>query len=236
MSGYSGFVEAGLTLGIESILVRPQRGFKNIVLPDGSIMSDFAAQAVVEEKHHDEMEITNHPMEQGANITDHMFKHPAEVTLRLGWSNSPSSNGSLVNAGLAAAASLSPAISAIANVGSIVQGAYGLLSGLNGSEVDQIKMIYGMLLQLQSRRALFTLYTGKRVYTNMVCKTLMSENDFKTEHSLPITMTCKQIILVNSYTTELPKSTQAKPAKTASPVSKGSISAIPAAALKGVNP
>ena len=46
------------------------------------------ADATVEERHMDRLEITNHPVETGAAITDHAFYHPPELTLVLGWSNS----------------------------------------------------------------------------------------------------------------------------------------------------
>lgn len=42
----------------------------------------------VEEQHIDELSITDHPVEQGAAITDHSFKRPAVVIIRCGWSNS----------------------------------------------------------------------------------------------------------------------------------------------------
>lgn len=39
----------------------------------------------MEEKHRDELVITNHPVQNGANITDHAYKQPAMVALRYGW-------------------------------------------------------------------------------------------------------------------------------------------------------
>jgi hypothetical protein len=42
----------------------------------------------IEEVHRDELIITEHPVEQGAAISDHAFKRPPEVIIRAGWSNS----------------------------------------------------------------------------------------------------------------------------------------------------
>lgn len=39
---------------------------------------------VVEEQHEDTLEITEHPVEHGANISDHAFMKPASVTIRRG--------------------------------------------------------------------------------------------------------------------------------------------------------
>jgi hypothetical protein len=57
--------------------------FQTIVIPRG-----FGADAIVEEHGTDELEVTENPVEQGASITDHAFKKPARLTLRLGYSNS----------------------------------------------------------------------------------------------------------------------------------------------------
>ena len=56
----------------------------------------IVAQITESERHVDEIEITEHPVQQGAAIADHMFKKPAEVTLKVSWSNSPTQSGNLL--------------------------------------------------------------------------------------------------------------------------------------------
>jgi hypothetical protein len=63
-------------------LVQPRRGLAEIY-PD----------VVVEECHQDELQITEHPMEQGAAISDHAFKKPMRVTIRAGVSDSSPDRG-----------------------------------------------------------------------------------------------------------------------------------------------
>lgn len=46
------------------------------------------ADVTVEEVERHDLEITRHPVERGANITDHAFRHPPEVIIRCGWSSS----------------------------------------------------------------------------------------------------------------------------------------------------
>lgn len=54
----------------------------------------FIADVTVEEMHSDELEITDHPVEIGADVSDHAFKRPATVLIRAGWSNSsPEADG-----------------------------------------------------------------------------------------------------------------------------------------------
>lgn len=48
----------------------------------------FVADVTVREKHSDTLEVTDNPVEQGAAITDHAFKRPAELTVVVGYSNS----------------------------------------------------------------------------------------------------------------------------------------------------
>ena len=61
---------------------------EDILLRQGRSIAGIVPQVVVEEKHRDELVITNHPVQNGANITDHAYKQPAMVSLRYGWSSS----------------------------------------------------------------------------------------------------------------------------------------------------
>lgn len=53
---------------------------------------------VVEENHHDEMAITQHPVEIGAPITDHAFMQPFTVEIHAMWSNSAAQSEGYVQA------------------------------------------------------------------------------------------------------------------------------------------
>lgn len=46
---------------------------------------------VIEEDHQDALTITDHPVERGANITDHAFKQPARLDIQCQWSNTQAS-------------------------------------------------------------------------------------------------------------------------------------------------
>lgn len=48
----------------------------------------FVPNVAIEEIHHDELAITDHPVERNAAISDHAYKQPMEVIIRAGWSNS----------------------------------------------------------------------------------------------------------------------------------------------------
>lgn len=64
------------------VLVRPRRSI-------GGLYPDV----IVEESHEDSLQITEHPVEQGAAINDHAFKKPEVVTIRGGVSDSSAEGG-----------------------------------------------------------------------------------------------------------------------------------------------
>jgi len=55
-------------------------------LPHRRSIGGIVAQVTIDEQASDDIQITEHPVEQGAPIADHAFKRPANVTIRAGWS------------------------------------------------------------------------------------------------------------------------------------------------------
>lgn len=193
------------------------------------------AQVTIEEKHEDVLEITEHPIEQGASISDHAFKRPVTCTLRVGWSNSPTaasgllgSLSALLNSAIQGQVGniLNRAISPINGSGLPVDVASSLSQGLlaggavafsqltnNGAGVGTttIQDIYQQLLALQvgvpttvngqtvnSGPVLLDIYTGKRVYHDMLIQSITVSTDKQTENSLIATLVCKQVIIVQT--------------------------------------
>ena len=56
----------------------------------GRDINGIVPDVVVEEKHTDTMTVTDHPVEKGSFISDHAFKMPADLSMRIGWSPSAS--------------------------------------------------------------------------------------------------------------------------------------------------
>lgn len=170
MNAAVGFVTAGVQYGLDSILIKPKRS-----------IGPFTAQVTIEESHHDELEITSHPIEQGATIADHAYKRPAELTIRCAWSNSPVTSGLFtgISAGLQATVS-------------------GVQSIVTGNTAGQVREIYQKLLELQNKRIPFEVFTGKRSYANMLMKSLSVTTDKESENSLIVTATFYQLIIVST--------------------------------------
>ena len=167
------------------VVIQPKRGIF------GKEGTTVLPHATVEEKHSDDLEITDHPVEFGASITDHAFKRPAEIVIQMAFSNTPS-----------------------------------VISGQDKYiDPPDVKKIYEKLLNLQENRTLLHIETGKRSYDNMLIKGLVTTTDNKTENAMFITVSCRQIIIVNTQTVQLAKTVQASPALTASPINRGSVQA-----------
>lgn len=166
-------VNAGIVLLLQGLNVRPYRA-----------IGDIQADVTVEEEGLDELSITQHPVEQGAAITDHAYKNPAICFLRVAWSNS---------------------------------------SALAGYDLGYAQEVYDKLLTLQESRALFTLYTGKRVYPDMLLASIQLHTDQVSENGLFVRAKCQQVILTQTslVTVSTDTTTLAQPEKTAPTVNAG---------------
>src|ERR1019366_4961747 len=167
-----------------------------LIQPTPRFIDSFTAQATIEESHTDELEIADHPVELGAQITDHSFLRPAEVIITAGYSNSPGSSNV---------------------VGSLVGAVTGTLGGisslLSGNNTSQVKAIYDKFLTLQKSRTPFTIVTGKRTYTDMLIKSISTQTTKDTENALIMRIACRQIIIASTkvVTVSAPDSAQASP-------------------------
>ena len=129
----------------------------------------FTAMVVIEEIGSDELEITQHPVQQGANITDNAYSKPATVDIKF----------------------------------------------LFNASVQPLRETYQQLLDLMNSREPFDVVTGKRVYKNMLIKSLRQDTAKETENILSLSASLQQIIIVDVQVTSVPpRSRQANAGKT----------------------
>lgn len=159
------------------------------------------ANVVVEEVHNDEMAITQHPVEKTADISDHAYPLPVTLTVRIAYSPSGSGVG-----------------------GGDPQGDIP-----DEEDPTPLQTIYEQYLALQKGRELLEVQTGKRLYENMLIKTLALTTDKDTENALYLTVGLQEIILVETQTVTVPpNNVQAAPAKTGNTLNGGTKQATPA--------
>lgn len=150
-------------------------------------IGSIAIQCTVEEEHYDELIITDHPVEQGAEISDHAFKRPAEVVIRAGWSNS----------------GLQSLITDVSQAIDLFSA--GILNFSDStSPFNYADQVYQQLLTLQASRLPFQIITGKRTYQNMLIRSLSVTTDEKTENSLLVTAVCRQVIIAQTQVIPFP--------------------------------
>lgn len=195
-------------------------------VPQG-LIDTIAVQATFEETSTDMVTVTDHPVEAGAQISDHAYYRPAELRMHCGWSNS-------------SATSLVGAVSTLFSGGGLSQ--FAGLSQLDGSAPpvsgggmsvsDYVSSIYTQLLSLQQSLQPFTVTTSIRQYTNMMLTSLVLTRDQKTSQALMVTASFRQVIIVNTVSTVLaPIANMASPASNAETVTLG-----PQAAVSGASP
>lgn len=120
---------------------------------------------VVSEKHQDALEITEHPVEIGAPVSDHAYKRPSEVTMEIGFSG----GGSLLD--------------------------FADTSALGISLGTSPKEIYQQILDLQASRVPFDVTTGKRQYSNMLIRAIDVTTDRTSENVLMCVLTLREVII-----------------------------------------
>lgn len=125
---------------------------------------------VMSEKHQDQLDITEHPVEIGAEIADHAYKRPAELTMEVGFAG----GGSLLD---------------LWDTAKI-----GLSLGLSPRET------YQKLRELQASRQPFDVITGKRQYSNMLIRAIEVTTDKASENVLMAVLTLRELNMTRTET------------------------------------
>lgn len=151
----------------------------------GRSIGGIIPDVTIEETHTDKLTTTKHPVERGAAVTDHAYKEPSLVTMRVAWSDS----NTLIR--------------------SVVSGS--LFSGTINSAND----LYKQMLDLQTSDQRFDLVTGKRTYSDMLLLQVRNTTDPSSENSLHLELEMEQQLVVQtSEVTLVQTDTQADPAAT----------------------
>jgi hypothetical protein len=203
-------------IALQLLGAKRKRGFDDgagtLIVPD----------ATIEEVHSDEMEITDHPVEQGTTISDHAFNRPSELIVTAAWSDSPNNSG-IGTQLVGAAANSNAAVRAVIGAAQLANAVGSIVNVLSGNSAGSSSAAaYAFLLDLQKNRTLFTIYTGKRVYKNMLIKSLATTTDVKTENSAIIRIGCRQLLMAQTQTVTVPDSSNmANPQQNASTTNYG---------------
>ena len=131
------------------------------------------------ERHSDEAEITEHPVELGANVSDHIRKLPASIEL----------NGMVTNTPIVFLASLfaeSPVITDFL------------------SKSDRVEAAYAELQRIMDDGELVDVVTSLRTYDNMAITGLIVDRDKETGNVLNCVVSLKELIIATTLAVDLP--------------------------------
>lgn len=135
------------------------------------IGSEFSVYLTVDETGEDELEISDHPVQEGAEVTDNAYKKNATLTITIQFSEAET--------------------------------------------FVPLDETYRRMLELQESRIPFEVVTGKRLYENMLFKSLRQVTDRVTDNVLSIQATLREIKIVQVVTTTVPpRAKQKNPGKT----------------------
>ena len=134
-------------------------------------IEEFTRYLTVDESGEDELVITEHPVQAGAEISDHAYKKSATLTLNVEFSQ-----------------------------------------GISAEPLDET---YRRMLELQESRIPFDVITGKRIYKNMLFKSIKQTTDRLTDNVLALSIQLREIITTNvTVTTVPPRDNQKEPGRT----------------------
>lgn len=145
-------------------------------------MGGLVFDAVFEETHESELEVTDNPVETGVVVSDHAFMKPLKVTLSAGVSDTP--------------------LKYWQSAGGTGQDAWTKQDGDDpfASDSGRVRRAYELLTELQALAEPFDVQTGLKLYSNMVCTSIRTSQDKETAGALLFTATLREVIIVKTKT------------------------------------
>lgn len=136
--------------------------------------------ASVNEVHSDEAEITDHPIEEGSIVSDHIRKKPASIEI----------NGLVTNTPITFLAS--------------VFGKSPLVNNIVPSLGTRVNDAYEELLRVMEAGETVDVITSLRDYENMAITSMTVNRNAQTGNVLDCTISLREIIIANSLTMDIP--------------------------------
>jgi hypothetical protein len=135
--------------------------------------------ASIQEHHQGDVEVTEHPVEEGANITDHARVRAERITITGMFSDTRIESGV---AQVSGATGNQP----VTTSGSIAK----------AGESGYADYAYAVLLKLKNERQVLQVQTKLRTYSNMLIESLSVPRDARSGDALMVTIGLKEIRLV----------------------------------------
>jgi hypothetical protein len=155
--------------------------------------------------------ITSHPVQSGANISDHAFRNPTKISMEIMMSDVMASRvpGQFASGGNSVTRLLGMA------------GVPGSILGMFGGGADATKSIsaYQRLVELQRMRLPFSVKTRLGYYNNMLIESIDTPDDVNTLSGLKCTINMREILVAQVATEKV----SARPWTTSKGTNNGSV-------------
>jgi hypothetical protein len=156
-----------------------------LLIPKLAIIDSLVLDCSISEQHQGDVEVTEHPVEFGANIVDHARPKPEQVTLEGLISNTP--------------ITLGQARRIVSTAGVAVESS--VLEDALAGQPGYAEAAYATLRDLRENPRLVTIKTALRDYEDMVMTSLSVPRDAKTGEALRFTATFRHVRLVKNKST-----------------------------------
>lgn len=164
---------------LDTVAILFNKKQSSIATATGSL--SVVLDASVSETHISSADITSHPVELGANITDHVHRLPDTITIQ----------GIVSNTSTAFPTAL-PGVA-------LINSASNLISGVSN---DLAKKAYDDLRSLVEGKELVKVVTTLREYDSMLLENLSVTRDAENADCLNFTMTARQVRIITTSTKE----------------------------------
>lgn len=149
-------------------------------------MDGLVFDAVLEETHESELEVTDNPVETGVVVSDHAFMKPLRVTLSAGVTDTP--------------------LKSWQSSGGTGKDAWSKQDGGDpfSSDSGRSRRAFELLTELQALAEPFDVQTGLKLYSNMVCTSIRASQDKDSSGALLFTAELREVIVVHTQVVKYP--------------------------------
>ena len=154
--------------------------------------------AIMSTNTQESLTITSHPVQSGANISDHAFRNPTKISMEIMMSDAMAQRvpGQFENGGIR-----------------------GVVLGMLGAGGSKSVSAYQRLVELQRLRMPFSVKTRLGYYNNMLIESIDAPDDVNTLHGLRCTVNMTEILVANVATEKV----SARAWNTSKGTNKGSV-------------
>lgn len=187
-----------------------------VFIDDTGRQDSIVLDATLRDDPTDEVEVTEHAVEEGSPVTDHARTLPVRLSLDGVISETPITEAQALRSGIELPSpAIGAALTAGAHLGVPLTGAAAVIATAGARQYAQgyAAATYLKLVALKERRRLVTVATPRRTYENMMLVLLTAPRDARTGDALLFSVEFRQMRLVRTRLVFLPTSESGKAKK-----------------------